>query len=225
MPLRGHPPREKGVARSSRPRRRRAWTPTSRTATRRSRATALRVLGVDPGSQATGYGVIERGGRELRWRRARRAASARAALAAGAARRACTRQLGEVIARARARRRERRGRVRGGEPALGARARRRRAARCSRRSAPRRFRSCEYAPRADQARGRGQRRRREGPGRSAMVKRTARARERAGRRRRRRARRGDLPRARRGPLERRAPRRGRARARRLRDVGPASSLR
>jgi crossover junction endodeoxyribonuclease RuvC len=68
MPLRGHPPR--AIPRRpilSPPAQARVEPDIERQQTDAQAHPRLRVLGVDPGSQATGYGVIDRVGSELRW--------------------------------------------------------------------------------------------------------------------------------------------------------------
>jgi crossover junction endodeoxyribonuclease RuvC len=68
MPARGHPPRV--IPRRpilSPPAQARVEPDIERQETGAADRPRLRVLGVDPGSQATGYGVIDRVGSELRW--------------------------------------------------------------------------------------------------------------------------------------------------------------
>jgi crossover junction endodeoxyribonuclease RuvC len=68
MPLRGHPPRV--IPRRpilSPPAQARVDTDIERQQNGAETRPRLRVLGVDPGSQATGYGVIDRVGSELYW--------------------------------------------------------------------------------------------------------------------------------------------------------------
>ena len=217
-------PRAQTASPDPRPRRRRAWTPTSSDsspAQLRDRAAHARHR-----SRLAGHG--------LRRGRARRVASCatsrtaslrppRGASLARAARRAARARSAQVIAQHAPDVRERRAGVRRGEPALGARARpgARRGARGARRR--RRLPLVRVRARADQAGGRGQRRAPRSPRCSAMVQRAARARERARRRRRRRARRGDLPRARGGRSSGCARPRRAPRASRLRDAGSAAA--
>ena len=68
MPLRGHPPRV--IPRRpilSPPAQARVDTDIERHQNGAAERPRVRVLGVDPGSHATGYGVIDRFGSELRW--------------------------------------------------------------------------------------------------------------------------------------------------------------
>src|SRR4029453_9889060 len=68
MPLRGHPPREtKRRPILSPPAQARVDTDIEAQQPGGAARPRLRVLGVDPGSQATGYGVIDRVGSELCW--------------------------------------------------------------------------------------------------------------------------------------------------------------
>jgi len=68
MPLRGHPPREtKRRPILSPPAQARVDTDIEAQQPGAAARPRLRVLGVDPGSQATGYGVIDRVGSELCW--------------------------------------------------------------------------------------------------------------------------------------------------------------
>ena len=219
MPARGRPPRVL-------PRRRDPLAPGAGARGHRHRARAsgaaerarMRMLGIDPGSKATGYGVIERDGASSHGRARRAAPAAPARSRCGSPRSHAS--SASVIAQHRPT-----------SPASSrcssrrARARRscsgRRAAWCSRRSAPPGSRWCEYAPAQHQAGGRGQRRAPQGQmqrdGAALLALASAPAADAAD------ALAAAICHAQRGTARAAAPRRARARARRLARVGPAAA--